>query len=207
MPSTETIKTGNHKCDAHLLLHHPNLPPQPPNIQILQIHTIQLYTAHRRVIKPLHQFHDGTLPTPTHSNQRNSLAALDLQVEILENLHIFPSRILESHVLKLDFAGDRRRRLTGNVVKTVNGRDAVDGGEDLHGGTLTLAEEVKVWDTLTEGKGADEDQEGYSNDIFSLRATSLDFDCSKPASPLNVKYGTAEADIVGDENTYQNDKA
>jgi hypothetical protein len=126
------VGADRHGEEDGLLRDEADLRAQPADIERAEIRGVEHDGAANRVVEPLEERDDGAFPAARGAHERGCLARAEDEADLLEHLDVGPRWVAERDVPKLnlthDFLWFEPRGIGG-----VDGRDAVDGLEELGG--------------------------------------------------------------------------
>ena len=122
-------KIGPDGCRKHnwFLPHVPKETPQAPSRHRLDVDSVDCDRSAYRIIEPLDEGYDSTLPASTFANQCNLLARSDGQRQRVECQHVRSRRIPERHIFQLD-RFDRYLGGSGDIGRVCFARGDGDEG-------------------------------------------------------------------------------
>ena len=115
---------------------------QPLDVQVLQVHTIKLDNALRRVVEALDERNRGRLSGARGTDERAGLAGLEVQVDAADDGDGRARRVAELDVLEHDVTVNGVRLQALRAVR-VDVRNAVDGGVELGSRTASVRDSCK----------------------------------------------------------------
>ena len=93
---------GSEQC--RFLRDETDLRAQPPDVEILEVGTVQLDRAGEGVVEPLDQGNNGRLARTGGTDEGSGLAGRECDGEVLDDGHVRARRVVELHVVERDLA-------------------------------------------------------------------------------------------------------
>ncbi len=108
-------------CDGRIKQHRllrddPHLRPQPPEIQISQVVSVQRDAPCHGIVEPLNQRDGGALATPTWADEGQCLAGGHLHGQALEHVELRTGRVVEVDAVNLNGTGRVSLGTRGNLT-------------------------------------------------------------------------------------------
>mmetsp|Transcript_22371 Transcript_22371/g.63632 ORF Transcript_22371/g.63632 Transcript_22371/m.63632 type:complete len:249 (+) Transcript_22371:2090-2836(+) len=77
-----------------------NLPSEPSQVDILEVHPVDCDRPGVRVVEALHKLRDSALPTARATNEGDRSPGVDRQADLVEYLDLAPRRVAEGDVVE-----------------------------------------------------------------------------------------------------------
>jgi hypothetical protein len=103
----DIIPNTAHK-ESRLLADQPELTPQPVEIKLFDVPSVDKYLPFGWVVEPHQQLHDGRLATARVTHQCD-LLSINGKAQFLQN-NLLPLRVFEGHVSEFDISSQRLLR-------------------------------------------------------------------------------------------------
>ena len=144
-----------------------DLRTKPPNVEVFEVHAVELDNTRKGVIEPLDEGNDGGLPRTRRTDECSGLAGGEVDGKVLDDRHSRTRRVVEIDVLERDLA-DTFLRLETVRRRGVNGRNAIDGLVELGRGTAGLRDRLHLGCKKSEREGTDEDCEDNVDNLAGV---------------------------------------
>ena len=144
---------------SRLLTDEGHLTTQPPQVECTDVDSIQVNSPANRVVEPLDQPDNCTLARSRGTDQRGGLARGDSKADVFHDDDLGPRGINVLDGLELNGSLELLQ-LGALVVCGIEGRQAVDGGIDLGGGTKSRGKGLHVGRNVAELESANHDGHG-----------------------------------------------
>ena len=135
-----------------------DLRTKPPNVEVFEVHAVELDNTRKGVIEPLDEANHGGLPRTRRTDECSGFAGGEGEAKVLHDEHTRMRRVLEVDVLERHLA-DTLLRLETVGGHGVNSRNAVDGLVELSRGTAGLCDRLHLGRKKSERERTDEDCE------------------------------------------------